>query len=53
MARYNSGKLYKYKKANDLFTKTIALWRQSFKKMTDQELQAFMEQIAEWSKDYR
>ena len=45
---YNPTNIYKY-----LFDKTITMWRQAFKKMSDEELQVFMKEIANFSKDYR
>lgn len=50
---YNSGDILKYKNAKYLFDKTIAMWRQAFKKMKDDELEVFMKEISDWSKDYR
>jgi hypothetical protein len=29
------------------------MWRQAFKKMKDDELEVFMKEISDWSKDYR
>lgn len=51
--KYNSSQLLNYKNAKYLFDKTIAMWRVAFKKMGDDQLQVFMREIAEWSKDYR
>ncbi len=50
---YNPTDIYKYKNAKNLFDKTITMWRQAFKKMSDEELQVFMKEIANFSKDYR
>ena len=50
---HNSGDILKYRNAKNLFDKTIAMWKQAFKKMDDDEINVFMEEIANWSKDYR